>query len=356
MRRRTVDTTIKSIKFQNSHIVYENFAKCTIKDYEYNLTYNPTLLSGSQGVLTPYSSSLGGDVYYINTGSNENYGILKDFYTGSEFSPYTTTVGLYNDAQELLAIAKMSAPMPLAANTDMTFLVKFDTTWTDRNYFVPSPTPSPSPICIIEGTAELLTGIPVSPSVTPSITTTPSVTPSITITPSVTPSITRTPSVTPTVTPSISLDALASPSPTPTPTKTPTKTPSVTPSITPSPSPAYPTISFTQGVLPWSYLYSTRPQGTVTNNTGVNLYIYLGAGINPASTGPASFTSGGGYSILNVNGTYGYVNYSTSYVTLAPGQGWPFAIDLSSGTAAYFDVDLYYSTTPGGTLTRLSSL
>jgi hypothetical protein len=356
MRRRTVDTTIKSIKFQNSHIVYENFAKCTIKDYEYNLTYNPTLLSGSQGVLTPYSSSLGGDVYYINTGSNENYGILKNFYTGSEFSPYATTVGLYNDAQELLAIAKMSAPMPLAANTDMTFLVKFDTAWADRNYFVPSPTPSPSPIYIIEGTAELLTGIPVSPSVTPSITTTPSVTPSITRTPSVTPSITRTPSITPTVTPSISLDALASPSVTPSITRTPSITPTRTPSVTPSPSPAYPTVSFTQGSLPWTYLYSTRPQGTVANNTGVNLYIYLGAGINFASTGPASFTSGGGYSILNVNGTYGFVSYSTSYVTLAPGLVWPFAIDLSSGTAAYFDVDLYYSTTPGGTLTRLSSL
>ena len=290
MRRRTVDTTIKSIKFQNSHIVYENFAKCTIKDYEYNLTYNPTLLSGSQGVLTPYSSSLGGDVYYINTGSNENYGILKNFYTGSEFSPYATTVGLYNDAQELLAIAKMSAPMPLAANTDMTFLVKFDTAWADRNYFVPSPTPSPSPVYIIEGTAELLTGIPVSPSVTPSITTTPSVTPSITRTPSVTPSITRTPSITPTVTPSISLDALASPSVTPSITRTPSVTPTRTPSVTPSPSPAYPTVSFTQGSLPWTYLYSTRPQGTVTNNTGVNLYIYLGAGINFASTGPASFT------------------------------------------------------------------
>lgn len=124
MNNRIINTNIKNIKFQNSHIVYESFVKCTVKDYEYNLTYNPTLLSGSQGMLTPYSGSLNGDVFYINTGSNENYGILKDFYTGSEFSPYTTTVGLYNDAQELLAIAKMSAPMPLAANTDMTFFSK----------------------------------------------------------------------------------------------------------------------------------------------------------------------------------------------------------------------------------------
>ena len=348
MRSRTVNTTIKNIKFQNSHIVYENFIKCTIKDYEYNLTYNPTILSGSQGALTPYSSSLNGDVFYINTGSNENYGILKDFYTGSEFSPYTTTVGLYNDAQELLAIAKMSAPMPLAANTDMTFLVKFDTTWVDRNYFVPSPTPSPSPICIIEGTAQLLTGNPNPPSVTPTPTITPTRTPSVTRTPSITPTKTTTPSITPTRTPSITI----------TPTKTPTPTPSVTKTPTPTPStnPAVPTITINQGSLPWTYLYSTRPQGNVTNNTGVNLYIYLGAGLDPASSGPGSFTSGGGYSILNVNGTYGYISYSTSYVTLVPGQSWPFDITLSSGNTIYFDVDLYYSLEPGGLKTRLSSL
>jgi hypothetical protein len=117
-----------------------------------------------------------------------------------------------------------------------------------------------------------------------------------------------------------------------------------------------PTITFNQWSLLWTYLYSTRPQGNVTNNTGVNLYIYLGAGIDPASSGPGSFTSGGGYSILNVNGTYGFISYSTSYVTLVPGQSWPFDITLSSGNTAYFDVDLYYSTYPGGPLTRLSSL
>jgi hypothetical protein len=295
MRRRTVDTTIKSIKFQNSHIVYENFVKCTIKDYEYNLTYNPTLLSGSQGVLTPYSSSINGDVFYINTGSNENYGILKDFYTGSEFSPYATTVGLYNDAQELLGIAKMSAPMPLAANTDMTFLIKFDTTWVDRPYFVPSPTPSPSPICIIEGTAELLTGIPVSPSVTPSVTTTPSVTPSI----SVSPSIPATPSVTPSVSP-------AAPSPSVTPSVTPSVIP---PSVTPTPSPSRQITSQYDFYEAYQYDCTTfnllnttaimcAPKGSTLNNTkfykGLDGYAYSKfAGIsNPGYPVPIIYTFG----------------------------------------------------------------
>ena len=144
MNSRTLGTNITNIKFKNNHIVYENFVKCTIKDYEFNLSYNPTLLSGSQTLLMPYSSSVDGDIFYIITGS-EYYGTLKDFATGSisgsEFSPYLSTVGLYNDAGDLLAIAKMAAPMPISSNTDMTFLVKWDTQWTPNNYYSASVTP-----------------------------------------------------------------------------------------------------------------------------------------------------------------------------------------------------------------------
>ena len=42
---RSLNTGISRIKFKNNHVVYENFVKCTVKDYEYNLSYNPTLLT-----------------------------------------------------------------------------------------------------------------------------------------------------------------------------------------------------------------------------------------------------------------------------------------------------------------------
>ena len=226
MNIRTVNTNITKVKFQNNHVVYENFIKCSIKDYEFNLSYNPTLLSGSQAVLFPFSSSLNGDVFYNITGS-KYFGILKDYVTGSisgsEFSPYVTAVGLYNDAQELLAIAKMSAPIPISSNSDMTFLVKYDTQWTPKPYFTPSPTPSTSP----------------APSLTPSVT--PTATPSITPSISVTPSVSRTPSVTPSATTSVSVTPSISvtPSVTPSISVTPSTTPSisVTPSVTPSTTP-----------------------------------------------------------------------------------------------------------------------
>lgn len=176
-----------------------------------NLSYNPTLLSGSQGLLIPYSASNGDNIFYIN--KEENYGILKDFVTGSisgsEFSPYVSQIGLYNDAGDLLAVAKMAAPMPLSTNTDMTFLVKYDTVWVDKPYFTPSPTPSPSPNCSFQGQAIIF----IQPSPSP----TPTVTPSISLpsTPSVTPTVTPSVSVTPTVTPSISITPTVTPSTTP---------------------------------------------------------------------------------------------------------------------------------------------
>jgi hypothetical protein len=126
--------TIVNISFQNNHVIYENFVKCTIKDYEYNASYNPTLLSGSQGVLTPYSSSNTSDIVYVTP--SDSYGILKNIATGSisgsEFSPYVTSVGLYNDSQDLLAVAKMATPIPIPSNTDMTFLVKWDTNFISK--------------------------------------------------------------------------------------------------------------------------------------------------------------------------------------------------------------------------------
>jgi len=53
-------------------------------------------------------------------------GNLKNELTGSEFTPYITSIGLYNDANELLAVAKLSRPIKKSIDLDMTFIVKLD--------------------------------------------------------------------------------------------------------------------------------------------------------------------------------------------------------------------------------------
>ena len=91
-----------AIEFKNEHIIYENITKCTIRESEFNYTHNPSI-------------------------STDTSGSLRDFATGSIFTPYVTSVGLYNDANELLAVGKMAQPIPLSTNTDTTFLINYDT-------------------------------------------------------------------------------------------------------------------------------------------------------------------------------------------------------------------------------------
>jgi len=93
-----------SFSFQNEHTIYENEVRCIVKESDYNLTYNPTIITGS----------------YSN-------GNIRNFATSSTFQPYATSIGLYNDDNDLLMVAKLAKPIVLSADTDMTFIVRYDT-------------------------------------------------------------------------------------------------------------------------------------------------------------------------------------------------------------------------------------
>jgi len=107
-----------TLSFQNEHIIYENEVRCIVKESDYNLTYNPTLLKYGGQYITSGSNG------YTLTGSFDT--TVKDFSTGSSFQPYVTTIGLYNDDNELLMVAKLAKPIVLSSDTDMTFIVKYD--------------------------------------------------------------------------------------------------------------------------------------------------------------------------------------------------------------------------------------
>ena len=56
-----------------------------------------------------------------------NTQIYHDFVTGSEFSPFVTTVGLYNESNELVVVGKFPRPLPISSQTDTTYIINFDT-------------------------------------------------------------------------------------------------------------------------------------------------------------------------------------------------------------------------------------
>ena len=95
-------TSSFNLAFKGEVIIYDNEVRCPINENDFNMTLNPSITSDGSGSM--YS-----------------------FATQSYFHPYTTVIGLYNDTNELLAVAKFSTPIPIPSNTDMTFVVKFDT-------------------------------------------------------------------------------------------------------------------------------------------------------------------------------------------------------------------------------------
>lgn len=100
--------------FSSSFIIYETQYKCTARENEFNFTLNPSITSGS----TQVSSSAG--TFFTPS----QY--LYDFATGSYFNPYVTTVGLYDDDKNLLAIGKLAQPLPLPSSTDTIILINID--------------------------------------------------------------------------------------------------------------------------------------------------------------------------------------------------------------------------------------
>ena len=82
--------------------IYQNEVRCLVNENDFNYTLNPS------------ANKAGTSGSYI------------DAVTGSDFHPYATTVGLYNDKNELLVVGKLSTPYPIPQNTDITFIVRWD--------------------------------------------------------------------------------------------------------------------------------------------------------------------------------------------------------------------------------------
>lgn len=98
---RTDGTAITTVSFSGSYTIYSSQYKCTVNPDEFNLSMNPSLGSTS----TLYNTTI----------------------TDSpEFMPFVTTIGLYNDDQDLIAVAKLSNPVQLNPYVDTNFIVRID--------------------------------------------------------------------------------------------------------------------------------------------------------------------------------------------------------------------------------------
>lgn len=108
-----------TMSFSSSYTIYETQYKATINENEFNYTLNPSSVTGSQ-IPTVFPSSS------INWENTASAGVRLNTITGSYFSPYITTVGLYDEDFQLLAIGKLAQPLQSSQTTDTTILVNID--------------------------------------------------------------------------------------------------------------------------------------------------------------------------------------------------------------------------------------
>lgn len=90
--------------FRSTTTFYEHEITCKIRKSEYNFTQNPSV--------------------YLD--KNPNATRTEDYVTSSFFNPYITTIGLYNENKDLVAIAKLSSPMAKRDDVDMNIIVRWD--------------------------------------------------------------------------------------------------------------------------------------------------------------------------------------------------------------------------------------
>ena len=101
------DTNI-TCSFKSNITLFESQYKCTSQPDEFLFSQNPTIISGSNSCPDNITSK------------------LYDFATGSYFTPYITTVGLYNNNKELVAVGKLAQPLDMSDTTDTTILINLD--------------------------------------------------------------------------------------------------------------------------------------------------------------------------------------------------------------------------------------
>jgi|TARA_R110000851_G_scaffold11319_1_gene39789 hypothetical protein len=133
------------MEFNSTKTSYEYSYLCNISEYQFNSTTNPSTVVDRYGsvnvtqearfiynddmtnpsyentmnlVMPPGSSS-----YQQTFSTGTEY---KNFTTHSLFGTYVTNIGLYNDTNELMAIAKISNPIKNDKDLPISFLVRFD--------------------------------------------------------------------------------------------------------------------------------------------------------------------------------------------------------------------------------------
>ena len=116
-----------TLNYRSTMTIYENEIFLSVNENEFNVSQNPTAVHESTYIKNskyPIISSFDG----VTEGSFDDYDISGSVdQTGSYLAPFITTIGLYDNDNNMVASAKLPKPIKSLPDYPVNFIVRFDT-------------------------------------------------------------------------------------------------------------------------------------------------------------------------------------------------------------------------------------
>jgi hypothetical protein len=131
-----------SLQYRSTRTIYENEIFISVLESEFNVSTNPTALVGetydTESVNYTYKNYDGSTGVTTINYYNLNYARINPLFweydfsasndpTGSYLAPYITTIGLYDNEMNMIAVAKLPQPIKSLPDYPLNFIIRFDT-------------------------------------------------------------------------------------------------------------------------------------------------------------------------------------------------------------------------------------
>jgi hypothetical protein len=130
-----------TLNFRSTKTIYENEIFISVLESEFNYSQNPTAVNETDGVVNTHivqrpGSIRPGDLVtasFYNAGTkviNDEFSYYEDNVsldpTGSFLAPMITTIGLYDNELNMVAVAKLPQPIKSTPDYPVNFIIRFD--------------------------------------------------------------------------------------------------------------------------------------------------------------------------------------------------------------------------------------
>ena len=130
-----------TLNFRSTKTIYENEVFISVLENEFNYSQNPTAVVEDGGVVNTYTVQRPNSIRpndlvtksFYNAGTkiiNDEFNYYEDYVgldpTGSFLAPYITTIALYDNELNMVAVAKLPQPIKSTPDYPINFIIRFD--------------------------------------------------------------------------------------------------------------------------------------------------------------------------------------------------------------------------------------